>query len=54
MKTDNKVKKSFDAVKMMREIRDKISQETQNMTYEELMKYIKSQVKSSGLKPIGL
>jgi len=30
MKT--KKEKSFDAVKMMREIRDKISSETQNMT----------------------
>jgi len=54
MKTNENTKKSFDAVKMMREIREKISQETQNMTYEELKKYIKSQIKSSGLKPIGL
>lgn len=34
MKT--KKEKSFDAVKMMREIRNKISNETQNMTFEEL------------------
>lgn len=34
-------KKTFDAVKMMREIRDKISEETQNMTFEELKAYIK-------------
>jgi len=53
MKTKNKDVKSFDAVKMMRRIRDKISQETQNMTYEELKKYIQSQIKASGLKPIG-
>jgi hypothetical protein len=45
--------KSFDAVKMMREIRDKISSETQNMTFEELKKYIDSQIKNGGLKPIG-
>ena len=32
--------KTFDAVKMMREIRDKISDETQNMTLEQLKKYI--------------
>lgn len=51
MKT--KKEKSFDAVKMMREIRDKISSETQNMTFEELKKYIDSRIKSSGLKPIG-
>ena len=41
--------KSFDAVKMMRDIRDKISSETQNMTFEELKKYIDSRIKRSGL-----
>lgn len=51
MKT--KKEKSFDAVKMMREIRDKISSDTQNMTFEELKKYIDSCIKSSGFKPIG-
>jgi predicted nucleotide-binding protein (sugar kinase/HSP70/actin superfamily) len=50
MKT--KKEKSFDAVKMMREIRDKISSETQNMTFEELKKYIDLRIKTSGLKPI--
>lgn len=40
MKT--KEEKSFDIVKMMREIRDKISLETQNMTFEELKNYIDS------------
>ncbi len=52
METNNK-QKSFDAVKMMREIRDKISAETQNMTFEELKKYIENRIKKSGLKPIG-
>ena len=52
MKTKRKVK-AFDAVKMMREIRDKISSETQDMTFEELKKYIDSRIKSGGLKPIG-
>ena len=52
MKT--KKEKSFDAVKMMRDIRDKISLETQNMTFEDLKKYIETHIKSSGLKPIGL
>jgi hypothetical protein len=51
MKT--KKEKSFDAVKMMREIRDKVSSETQNMTFEELKKYIDSRIQTSGLKPIG-
>ncbi len=53
MKIEDKVKKSFDAVKMMREIRDKISQETQDMTFEELKKYIQSQIKAKGFKSIG-
>jgi hypothetical protein len=51
MKTKNE--KSFDAVKMMRDIRDKISSDTQNMTFEELKNYIESRIKASGLKPIG-
>jgi hypothetical protein len=48
-----KKEKSFDAVKMMREIRDKISAETQNMNFEELKKYLETRLKNSGLKPIG-
>jgi len=48
MKT-NKTEKSFDAVKMMRDIRDKISEETQNMTFEELKKYIETHIKESKL-----
>ena len=53
METKQK-EKEIDAVKMMREIRDKISTETQNMTFEELEKYIEVRIKNSGLKPIGL
>ena len=49
----NKKKKTFDAVKMMREIRHKISSETVDMTFDELKKYIKTRLKQSGLKPIG-
>jgi hypothetical protein len=49
----NKKNKTFDAVKMMREIRDKISAETQNMTFEELKQYIENRLKKSGLKAIG-
>jgi hypothetical protein len=48
-----KMEKTFDTVKMMREIRDKISAETQNMSFEEFKKYIETQLKASGLKPIG-
>ena len=45
--------KTFDAVKMMRDIRDKISAETQNMSFEELKAYLKNQIAESKLKPIG-
>jgi predicted nucleotide-binding protein (sugar kinase/HSP70/actin superfamily) len=47
------MEKTFDTVKMMREIRDKISAETQNMTFEEFKKYLDKQIKASGLRPIG-
>jgi hypothetical protein len=43
----------FDAVKMMREIRDKISQETQNMTTEQLKAYIKAKLSESNSKLVG-
>jgi len=52
MKTKQK-EKSFDAVKMMRDARDKISADTQNMKLEELKKYIENQLKKNKLKPIG-
>ena len=39
MKTKEIIKKDFDAVKFMRETRDKISLETQNMNFEQLKKY---------------
>ena len=45
--------KTFDAVKMMRVIRDKISAETQNMTFAELKAYMKDKMKESKLKPVG-
>ena len=55
METTNTTKtlKTFDAVKMMREIRDKISAETQNMSFEELKAYIKKQLAESKTKPHG-
>jgi hypothetical protein len=45
--------KTFDAVKMMREIRDKISAETQNMTFEELKAYINRKLSESKTKLVG-
>ena len=48
-----KIVKTFDAVKMMRDIRDKISTETANMTFEEFKKYMETRIKNSGLKPLG-
>ena len=52
MKTIKK-EKTFDAVKMMRDTRDKISAETQNMTFAELKAYMNDKMKESKLKPVG-
>ena len=52
MKT-NKKEKAFDAVKMMREIRDRISSETENMTFEELKEYIKKQLSENKTEFLG-
>lgn len=52
MKT-NKKEKAFDAVKMMREARDKISLETQNMTFEQLKEYIKTKLTDSDANLVG-
>ena len=49
----NKKEKSFDAVNMMREVRDKISSETQNMSFEELKAYIKNKLAENNSKLIG-
>jgi len=48
-----KKEKQFDAVKMMRDIRDKISSETQNMTFDELKAYTKQQLADSKTKLVG-
>jgi CO dehydrogenase/acetyl-CoA synthase beta subunit len=45
--------KQFDAVNMMRDIRDKISSETQNMTFEELKAYIKQKLSDNKAKLVG-
>lgn len=39
--------KKFDSVKMMRDIRDKISKDIQGMTLEEEKKYIQKMISSS-------
>ncbi|MCF8232697.1 MAG: hypothetical protein K9J27_10955 [Bacteroidales bacterium] len=51
MKTKNK-DKEFDAVKMMREIRNKITSETKDMSYEEFKRYINTKLKKSGKKSV--
>ena len=52
MQTENKAKR-FDAIKMMREIRDKISDETQGMSLDQLKKYVADRLKKSNRKTIG-
>lgn len=48
-----KKEKTFDSVKMMREIRDKISAETQSMTFEELKAYINKKISAGKTKLVG-
>jgi hypothetical protein len=45
MRTEKKIQRSKSAVKMMREIRDRLSKEFINMSYEEQKKYIKEGIK---------
>jgi hypothetical protein len=40
-----KTEKEFDAVKIMREIRDKLSRQFANMSYEEQKEYIRKNIK---------
>jgi hypothetical protein len=41
--------KTFDAVKLMRELRDRLSQEMERMTPEERVRYISEKAASTGL-----
>jgi hypothetical protein len=41
--------KIFDSVKLMRELRDKLSQEMEHMTAEERLRYIRGMAASTGL-----
>ena len=50
MKVKEQIKKDFDAVNMMRKIRDKIDRETTGMTFEQLKKYYEKKAKKSELK----
>ena len=43
-------KKDFDAVKMMREIRDQLSREMMNMSHDEQQAYIKKLLKQGSVK----
>ena len=45
-------KKSFDSVQMMREIRDKISSETQDMSFEELKAYMQKRLSAKNVKTV--
>ena len=46
----NKSEKKFDAIKVMREIRDKISLEIMNMTYEEERIYLDKLIANGQIK----
>lgn len=48
-----KKEKTFDAVKMMRQIRDRISAETKDMSYEELKAYINKKLSESKTPLVG-
>ena len=48
-----KKENTFDAVKLRREISDKISVETKGMTLGELKLYIQTRIKESKFKPVG-
>jgi len=41
--------KTFDAVKLMRELRDRLSQEMERMTPEERVRYVRDKAASTGL-----
>ena len=48
-----KKEKAFDAVRMMRQIRDKISEETKDMSFEELRAYIDQRLSESNTRLVG-
>ena len=48
-----KKEKQFDAVNMMRDIRDKSSSDTQNMTFDKFKSYIKQKLDDNKTKLVG-
>lgn len=49
---ETKIKKQFDAVKMAREIKDKLDAKLSKMTKEEIVVYFKEQrIKANRVKP---
>ena len=46
------VKKTFDAVKFMRDQREKLSEKLSKMTKEEIIEYFKKRKQESSTKPI--
>ena len=49
-KKNKKTIKNFDAIKTMREIRDKLSLEIMDMTYQEERAYLDKLLKQAGVK----
>jgi hypothetical protein len=48
MKTKTKKEKTFDTVKVFREIKEKIAKETENMTFAQFKEYLnRNQIKPS-------
>ncbi|UYZ64195.1 hypothetical protein [Hymenobacter weizhouensis] len=43
--------KTFDAVEMMRTIRENITRETEYMSFQELQQYMQQKLKASGFHP---
>jgi S-adenosylmethionine:diacylglycerol 3-amino-3-carboxypropyl transferase len=51
MKTIEKIEKQFDAVKFMREQRDKLSRKLSKMTKEEVIEYFTKRKAETSIKP---
>jgi hypothetical protein len=51
MKTEKKMKKEFDAVLYMRQVRDKISEDICDMSTEQILEYFKQHVPKERIMP---
>lgn len=47
--TSTKQKKDFDSVRLMRSLREKISRETEGMSYEEEREYIRDRIERDAI-----